>query len=290
MKTIRIIALLLSVFATVSFPSISIAEPIEISIGVSLDFASDIVQAMEQHPNACAQDDFFPADWHRTMLEFFIVCRAIRIGGLEATYSFANYPNSARTIAEMKKGSFMIMVDLPWGKYTLDENLYQSIAVLQVGDFVKGIYTRPDHTALLNVKTLEELRNFNAVSNKTWFYDWTALERMGVEKISVPKYVQMGRMVEAGKADFFLDEFSVEDDLSQYVNGVKFVPVPGLKIGLPGSRHVVVSKRFPQSKQVFDAIQSGLKNLYDRGLIKQGYHAIGFFNPLVEDWDILCCE
>lgn len=290
MKSIRIIALLLSSFITVSFASPSFAEPVEISIGVSLDFASDIVQAMEQHPNACAEDDFFSADWHRTVLEFFIICRAIRIGGLEATYSFSNYPNSRRAIVEMKKGSFMIMVDLPWEKYTQDENLYQSIAVIPVGSFVKGIYTRPNHTALLNVKTLEELRKFKAVSNKTWFYDWDALERMNVEKISVPTYVQMGKMVENGRADFFIDEFSVADDFSQFVDGVKFVPVPGFKIALGGSRHVVVSKRFPQSKQVFDAIQVGLKSLHDRGLIEKGYRAVGFFNPLVEDWKVLCCE
>jgi hypothetical protein len=133
-----------------------VAEPIEISIGVSDNLAPDIVRAMKQHPNACAQDDVFSTDWLRTTLEFFIVCRTIRIGGIEATYSFNNYPNSARTIAEMKKASFMIMVDLPWKKYTQDESLYQSVAVLKVGDFVKGIYTRPDHGSLLKVKTLEK--------------------------------------------------------------------------------------------------------------------------------------
>jgi hypothetical protein len=290
MKTIRIIALLLSAFITVSCASPSFAEPVEISIGVSDDLASDIVRAMEQYPNACAEDDFFSTDWLRTTLEFFIVCRAIRIGGIEATYSIKNYPNSARALLEMKKGSFMIMVDLPWGKYSHDENLYQSEAVLQVGDFVKGIYTRPDHTALLNVKTLEELRNFTVVSNKIWFYDWAVLERMNVEKISVPRYIQMGRMVAAGRADYFIGEFPGTGDLAQYVDGVKFVPVPDLKIALGGSRHAVVSKRFPHSKQVFDAIQVGLKSLRDRGLIKQGYRAVGFFNPLVEDWKVICCD
>ena len=111
-----------------------------------------------------------------------------------------------------------------------------------------------------------------------------------MEKISVPTYVQMGKMVENGRADYFIDKFTVADDLSQFVDGVKFVPVPGLKIALPGSRHVVVSKRFPQSKQVFDAIQVGLKSLHDRGLIEKGYRAVGFYNPLVEDWKAICCE
>ena len=27
----------------------------------------------------------------------------------------------------------------------------------------------------------------------------------------------------------------------------------------------------------------------DRGLIKQGYQAVGFLNPLIDDWDTLCC-
>lgn len=174
----------------------AVAQPVEISICVSDSLAPDIVETLEQYPDACAQDDFFPTDWLRTTLEFFFVCRAIRIGGIEATYTFESYPNSARTIVQMKKGAFMIMVDLPWVKYTQDESLYQSMAVLRLGDFVKGIYTRPDHTALLNVKTLEELRNFKAVSNRVWFYDWEVLERMGVEKISVPKYALMGEMPE----------------------------------------------------------------------------------------------
>lgn len=289
-KIPRIIALLFSTFVTVSFALPAIAKPVEISIGVSDSLAPRIIQTMEIYPDACAEDDFFSADWLRTAVEFVFVCRAVRIGGLEATYSFQDYPNSARARAELKKGAFMIMIDLPWGEFSQHESLYQSIEVLQDGDFEKGFYTRPDHTALLNVKTLEELRNFTAVSSKTWFNDWAALERMNVKKISVASYVQMAKMVELGRADYFVGEFSGADDLSQYVDGVKFVPVPGLKMILPGSRHVAVSKKFPQSRQVFDAIQIGLKNMHDRGLIKQGYRAVGYFNPLVEDWKVICCE
>jgi hypothetical protein len=290
LRTIRNLIFPFSFGLAVSLASPALAEPVEISIGVSLDFASDIVEAMEQHPNACAQDEFVSPEWHRTVWEFFIVCRAVRIGGVDATYSFQNYPNSARAIAEMKKGSFMIMVDLPWGKFTQDENLYRSAAVLEIGDFAKGLYTRPDHAALLNVKTLDELRSFKAVSNEIWFYDWAALERMNVEKFSVPTYVQMGRIVAEGRADFFVDEFPASDDLAQYVEGVRFVPVPGLKLVLPGSRHVAVSKRFPHSQRVFEAVQAGLESLRSRGLIRQGYRDVGFLNPTVEDWAALCCD
>ena len=113
---------------------------------------------------------------------------------------------------------------------------------------------------------------------------------MKVDKISVPTYQQMGKMVENRRADYFIGEFPGVDDLSQYVNGVKLVPVPGLKLVLQGSRHVAVSKRFPHSKQVFDAIQIGVKDMHDRGLIKHGYRAVGLYNPKFEDWKVLCCE
>ena len=145
LKTTLVITLLVSVFSAIVFAPPAVARPIPISIGVSDNLASDIIRAMKKHPNVCAQDDFFSTDWLRTTLEFFIVCRAIRIGGIEATYSFENFPNSRRAIREMKRGSFLIMADLPWKKFTQDESLYQSVAVLKVGDFVKGIYTRPDH-------------------------------------------------------------------------------------------------------------------------------------------------
>jgi hypothetical protein len=289
-KILRILPLLFITLVTISMATSADAEPIEISIGVSQNHTPAITKIMKEFPNVCAEDDFFSADWYRISLEFFLVCRAIRIGGIEATYSFKDYPNSARTRAELKKGSTMLMVDLPWGQFSEDESLYKSIEVLKVGDFVKGIYTRPDHTELLKAKTLEELRNFIVVSNKTWIYDWDALERMKVKKLSVSKYDLMGRMVVTGRADFLVAEFPGTDDLSQYIDGVKFIPVPGLKIALLGSRHVAISKKFPKSKLVFEAIQVGLKSLRKRGLISKGYRVTGFSSSLIKDWRIICCQ
>jgi ABC-type amino acid transport substrate-binding protein len=154
---------------------------------------------------------------------------------------------------------------------------------------VKGIFTRPDHAALLNISSAEELRKFTAVSSKSWLYDWAALERMGVETIHVPQYLQMGEMVASGRADFFVGEFPGADDLSQYIDGKRYIPVPNVKIMLTGSRHIAVSKRVEHSKQVFDALQAGLDIMRERGLILKGYRTSGFFNPLIEDWKVLCC-
>ncbi len=276
--------------AGVMLPCVAGAAPIEISVGVSDGLAPQILEVWKQHPGACDQDAYFSADWPRTMLEFFILCRAVRLGGVEATYRLENYPNSVRTRFELIKGTVMTMVDLPWGDFADDDRLYKSSAVLPVGSFVKGIYVRPDHAAILHVASVAALREYTAVSSRNWVYDWAALERMGVKTINVARYDQMGAMVERGAADFLVDEFPGGEDLSQYINNVRFVPVPGIKVVLLGSRHIAVAKRVPHARQVFDAIQRGLAILRDRGLIRKGYQVSGFFNPKVAAWNTLCCE
>ena len=276
-------------FVIVLFTLPAVAEPVEISIGVAGKYVPEIVKVMKLHPNVCAEDAPFSPDWFRTVLEFIIVCRAISSGGIDATYSLVSYPNAARAKAELIKGHVMINIALPWKRFQ-DESIYQSSAVIRVGEYIKGIYTRPDHIALLNVKTLKELRAFTAVCDKNWFYDWGALERMGVNKISAPTWSQMGKMVKGGRADYLLSEFTGNDGLSRYIDNTRFIPVPGIKIILQGSRHVTVSKKFPHSKEVFDALQIGLKNMHNRGIIKKGYRVSGFSSPLVDDWKVICCE
>lgn len=276
--------------ATVAFIPAAVAEPVDVVIGVSDNLAPRVVRTWDRYPDACARDDLFSSEWLRTTLEFFIVCRALRIGGIDAEYSFKSYPNSARARAELKKGSVAVMIDFPWREFSEDESLYQSIAVLPEGSFAKGIYTRPGHAQLLKVKTLEGLRRFTAVSSISWTHDWAALQRMGVEAVDVARYVQMGAMVKHARADYFVGEFPGTEDLSQYIDGERFIPVPGLKILLPGSRHVAVSKKFPNSRQIFDALQIGLESMTERGLIKKGYRVSGFFNPAIEDWKAVCCN
>lgn len=289
-RTLHAAVVLVTVFAVAAFALPAAAEPVEIAIGVSDHLGPRVSGILEEHPDVCARDDYFSDKWLRTSLEFVLVCRAIRLGGLEANYKIVDFPNSARTRAELLRGTVSIMVDLPWGDFAAHEDLYRSDAVLRVGDFVKGVYTRPDHARLLKVQTLEELREYKAVSSETWVYDWAALQRMEVEAISVSRYELMGRMVERGRADFLVGEFPGAGDLSQYINGVRFIPVPGIKIALPGSRHVAVSKRAPHAKEIFDALQVGLKILREKGLIKKGYQAVGFLNPFIEDWKPLCCD
>ncbi|MCK7615749.1 hypothetical protein [Roseibium sediminicola] len=266
------------------------ADPLVIRVGVADNLAQRINGTIERYPRLCEDDSFFSDKWLRTTLEFVILCRAVRLGGLDATYQLIPFPNSARTRFELKNGSVMVMVDFPWGDFARDESLYQSDAVLPEGSFVKGLYTRPDRSDVLAVRSLEDLKAFTAVSSSNWKHDWAALELMGVPRMDVAAYEQMGRAVEFGRADYLIGEFSGAGDLSQYINGVRFEPVPEVKVALPGTRHIAVSRKVPHAAEVFSAIQKGLRILRDRGLILKGYRTSGFFNRKVENWNVLCCE
>lgn len=110
--------LVIAVAATCSLspiPKAVGADPLVILVGVADDLAQRIHDTIEKYPRVCMEDDFFSAEWLRTTLEFVLLCRAVRLGGLEATYRLVSFPNSARTRVELMKGSVMVMVDFPWG-------------------------------------------------------------------------------------------------------------------------------------------------------------------------------
>lgn len=246
------------------------AEPINIAVGVGENRAPAIARLLKDRPTVCHEDDYFSDKWLRAVVEFSIVCRAIHLGGLDAVYEIKNYPNSARAQAELLKGVVALTLGLPRGDFSDNENLYKSMAVLRVGAFVKGIYTRPDHVELLKARSLEELQKFTAVSNITWKHDWALLERMKMRDLfSTPRYQQMVKMVQLGRADFLLSPFPKTDELSQMTDGFKIVPVPGIKVVLPGSRHVAVSKKYRNAKRIFEALQVGLRIMHERGLVKK---------------------
>ena len=266
------------------------AEQIAISVGVTKGQLANLQKIMEFHPEICQSDEFFEKEWNRQQMSFLIFCRAVQIGGVQATFTLKSYPNYARTLAEVKKGSFMVMNVAPWQADGQGENLYQSAAVLKNGMFVKGVYTRADHPELHSIKGLEDLRKFTAVSNDTWLLDWNVLVDLGVEKTSVGNYVMMAKMVHNSRADFMLVEFSGKPDLTQTIGGVELMPVQGIKINLPASRHFVLSKKVENSGVVFEALGTGLRVLEGKGLVDQGYANAGYPNPNVKEWNALCCE
>lgn len=102
--------------------------------------------------------------------------------------------------------------------------------------------------------------------------------------INTTKWKFIVRMVDAKRGDFLLAPFQSTKDLSFVTEGVKLVPIQNLKVGLNGSRHFGISKNYKNSKEIFEALNKGIKILRKEGIIKKAYEQSGFFNENVKHW------
>jgi len=111
------------------------------------------------------------------------------------------------------------------------------------------------------------------------------LENLKLKKlINTTKWKFIVRMVSIKRGDFLLASFQNTEDLSFFSEGIKLVPIQGLKVGLQGSRHFAISKNYPKSKELFKALNKGMKILRKEGIIKKAYEQSGFFNEKVKNW------
>lgn len=109
------------------------------------------------------------------------------------------------------------------------------------------------------------------------------------ESIRLQLAFESARMPEVEKAlaelqtpCYTVREFSPE--WSRVVNGVRLVPVPNIKVGLRGACSFLISKQFPESKKIYEALQIGLKDLRAKKQIKVRFVETGFYNPMAKDW------
>lgn len=284
----RIVPILYAIILLMISPSVFAKDDLHITLAVHSIRKPIIEEALKQQP--CDEIKEFPGTWDRVVTEFFILCQALKIGGVSPTFSFLGYPNYSRMLTEAKSGKFLMMAFAPWTKDADDTLFYISDEVLRVGEFEVGLFVLPTNKALLNVQTIDELRQFIAISNQNWVVDWGTLEHMKIYTHSVSKYDRMFKMVEAKHGDFMLNAFSSLPDMSRTVEGIKLVPIPNIKIGLKGSRRFFVHKNTPNSELIFDALQKGLKELRNQGLIRKRYEETGFYHPDVKEWKLLCCQ
>lgn len=171
--------------------------------------------------------------------------------------------------------------DLPAG----DPLLRLSAALVRDGETEVGLYTTVALHKQLRVRAAADLADLSAVCSRDWRADWQALQALGLrELLHVPTWTQMVRMVAAGRAQLLLAPFQPHADLALYADGLRLLPLPGIKVGLPGSRHLLLSTRHPAHAELAPALDAGIAELHDSGLLRRAYAECGFFNPRVADW------
>jgi hypothetical protein len=260
------------------------AQHIEIDVGIIV--ASDVKNQFNESTDGTSCLDIKEYAYKgssRAYAEALLICQALTLGGIEPIFKFHQYPNYGRALKELTKGSTHIMFSTVWLSKQ-HENFYVSDSLMGAGEFEKGFYTLEDNKALLNVRDLKQLQRFSAISNKQFIVDWQVLSQLGIAIYSNPHWELLYKMLKAKRGDFILAEFSPEPDMSIITAGVKLIPVPNIKITFNDSRHVFVNKHKDNSTVIFSALQSGLKILHQRGLIKKAYQSLGFYNEKTKSW------
>lgn len=220
-------------------------------------------------------------------VEHILFRKAVLLGGIDAVFEDLIVPNSARARASVHNGSALASGGAHWHTYypALSANVLESDTVIASGTYEKGLYVRRDRQRRLNVKSRGDLAKLSAVTNSNWDVDLATLAGLNLASLySVPTRASQFRMVEAGRADFTLQDFSASPELSIEEQGVRLYPIPSVKIALVGSRHFFINKDSPHSRAVFEALQKGLRILRQRGEIDRALLESGVTNQAVANW------
>jgi hypothetical protein len=226
----------------------------------------------------------------RDVVEIVLLQQALHLGGFNTKIVFRPERSYLRIIKLVADGQVPLSATLKWRDdiKPYSDYLYKSSAVVKEGEFIAGIYTRPDNAKALAATSLDKIRELTAASNNHWKADVSTLKQLGIQRIYYSTYWgQIVRMVVAGRADITLAPFQSNPDMKVLFEGSELVPIPGIKVALPGSRHWAVSKKHPQGKEIFTALQKGISILEHRKIIQRAYEESGFFHQGVEHWKLL---
>lgn len=226
----------------------------------------------------------------RDVIEIILLQQALDLGGFKGKVTLRPENSYLRILKLITDGQVALSGALMWKEdiKPYSTHLFKTKAVVKEGEFIAGLYTRPGHQHALRANTLEKVRHLSAASNDHWNADIKTLHALGIKKIQFSTYwVQIVRMVVANRADFTLAPFQVNPEMKVVVGNLELVPIPGIKVALPGSRHWPVSKKHPQGEEIFNALEKGIKLLEQKKIIQRAYEECGFFHPQVKNWVLL---
>ncbi len=228
----------------------------------------------------------------RAVADMVIIAKALHLGGYDGAIDFLVTPNTKRATMEVSLGNAVIGAQqlattaIGPGEGQL---FFVSAPVTRYGEFHKVIYTTEDREDVLSAESAEDLNATGpGIIGIHWAGDEHVLNDMGISNLrTCATFESMVRMVVAGRARWIPLEASSSPDLCGFMQGTRFVPVPGVKFALPESRHFLVSRQHPAGARVFAALEKGLAKLRKQGFIRHILTASGFFNPKIASWKLL---
>ncbi|WP_291617863.1 hypothetical protein [Colwellia sp.] len=275
-KTLTTVLLILTL---ISISSNALARQHSVLIYIRDDVYIDY-QRFVTDKDISSIDNFSGKNIRRDVVDMIIAQQALKLGGFSHSFSYAPGKVNFRNTKMLQNGQLLISFDSYWQQDALPlaDKVYISDPVIRNGEYIAGIYTSPKNTKTLAIKELSDLAELTAVSTPKWRTDWKTLQKLPIKSLTRDdSWLSMVRMVDIQWIDFILMPFNSTPDQSFVMNKVHLVPVKNIGVVLKDSRHFVISKKHPEGKEAYIAINKGLKILRQRGAIVKAYQQAGFF-------------
>lgn len=232
-------------------------------------------------------EDFSGEKSRRDVVEVILIQQALHLGGYGRPIKLRREKFYNRVITLLKLGEAATGASTIWNIDADNTLFYISEPIIRKGEFVAGLYTNQEKAKNF-IPTTENILSLKAVSNELWQVDWLALKALGIDKLySSSEWPSMVRMVWFGRVDVTLAPFQSNKDMSITIDEMTLLPLDGIKVALPGTRHWLVSKVHPHGKELFAALSKGIKVLRSRGTIEKAYSESGFFDRRVKSWQLI---
>ncbi len=264
------------------------AKKIRLEIATYPEQLDSVVKAIIT--DDCVLGDTVPDNGNYVVAEAIVLCKALRLGGIDPEFEVIAAPSQQRALRAMEQGLFFTASYSFWGKDFNSKYLYKTTQVLPRGEYFKGIYTTKSNTELLSIKNISGIKSFTGVSNRLWKKDWVLLECLGVETVDTKNHINMAKMVSAGRVDFTLARIKGEGDFSYSLFGEEVVPVPNIRLVFNDTHTFLVSKKYPHAKQLFESLERGLDILRKSGELYRIYRLADFYKEELKSWKAYVCE
>lgn len=236
-------------------------------------------------------DDFGKQSGSRDMVDAILFHQALKKGGYDGkvkltSWTMVSYKRTLSILSSGKAAAFLLTM---WSEDIEASNNYalaSTLPVIRQGEFEAGLYMNPEHPLFDKLKLPQDFHALTAVSSQQWRPDWTTLKQLNLATLHDSIHFEsMLKMVYSRRVDFMLIPFTNKPDLSYSALGIRLEPIPNAKLPLRGSRSWVVSLNHPKGHKILAALNRGIQQMHDSGLIRLAYRRAGVINPRVEFWN-----
>lgn len=232
-------------------------------------------------------DQYKNPDAIRPVVDLILELQTLKAGGLDFDFELVVYPSYERSNLESMQGHADLSAETIWDREIKSHgfDVLKTEPIIRIGEFEKGLYVLSTNEAALKVTKIDDLKNFVCAIPAPWGLDIELLEQLHPKSIEKPARIEnVFLMIEKGRADFTLQEFSSKPDLSIEANGVRLIPIPNCKVAINDNRSWYVAKSLPNSAEIFAALEKGIKVLRAEGRYEKAYKESGFISAASANW------